>query len=492
MNRYFLKLLAVLFVVKGLMALLIQFGGIHLMPDEAQYWTWSESLSYGYYSKPPGIAWQIRAGTALFGNTEFGVRFGALVISILLPMAIYGLSRAAGLLPRFCFWAATLFTLAPIGFASSIFATTDNGFLLFWTIAAAIFAKSLLEGKAPQFIWIGVAIGLGSLFKWPVYLLWVPILGMSLYLKRFSKQALVAVGISLLGLLPSLLWNIQHDFATVRHVTTSVTPAGWTGNPGAFLAAQIALFSPVIFVLLVMALSSIGGELKKMPHSIAFLWWTTVGCLGAIFALSCMKKVQGNWAVCAYPTAFPLLMSYCAMQSEKIFKWLRIGIIASLLMIASFPFLPYSLNPCKEGIGWNRLAKGIKNAGYDPKEHFLFSDRYQMTSLLSFYPEEKKRAYFLNLQGHRKNQFSYWPSLKDEQLGKTGFFVEVIKGNNAMKKAFEVYDTFKTQLKPYFGNVSEMVTMIPLATDGTQVVKVALVVRCENYNGQEPQQTKKY
>ena len=32
---------------------------LDLSEDEAHYWLWSEHLDYGYYSKPPGIAWVI-------------------------------------------------------------------------------------------------------------------------------------------------------------------------------------------------------------------------------------------------------------------------------------------------------------------------------------------------------------------------------------------------------------------------------------------------
>jgi 4-amino-4-deoxy-L-arabinose transferase-like glycosyltransferase len=80
---------------KVFVALIILYSGIGLMPDEAQYWTWSKELSYGYYSKPPGIAWQIAFGTWLFGDTEFGVRFGSIILSFVLSLGIYWLARGA-------------------------------------------------------------------------------------------------------------------------------------------------------------------------------------------------------------------------------------------------------------------------------------------------------------------------------------------------------------------------------------------------------------
>src|SRR5438445_8019639 len=43
--------------------------------DEAHYWVWSERLAPAYFSKGPAIAFVMRAGTAVFGVNEFGVRF---------------------------------------------------------------------------------------------------------------------------------------------------------------------------------------------------------------------------------------------------------------------------------------------------------------------------------------------------------------------------------------------------------------------------------
>ncbi|MCA9266971.1 MAG: hypothetical protein KDA41_00795, partial [Planctomycetales bacterium] len=47
---------------------------IPLSMDEAQYWIWSRALDFGYYSKPPMIAWLIGATTSLCGDGEACVR----------------------------------------------------------------------------------------------------------------------------------------------------------------------------------------------------------------------------------------------------------------------------------------------------------------------------------------------------------------------------------------------------------------------------------
>ena len=69
-------------------------GTIQLSQDEAYQWVWSKHLALSYYSKPPGIALIQFAGTSLFGDNEFGVRFfSPLFAAILSVMVLRFLAR---------------------------------------------------------------------------------------------------------------------------------------------------------------------------------------------------------------------------------------------------------------------------------------------------------------------------------------------------------------------------------------------------------------
>src|ERR1700761_8001189 len=47
----------------------IRLSPLQLYADEAQYWLWSQHLAFGYFTKPPLLAWIIRA-TTLMGDAE--------------------------------------------------------------------------------------------------------------------------------------------------------------------------------------------------------------------------------------------------------------------------------------------------------------------------------------------------------------------------------------------------------------------------------------
>src|SRR5215475_3616216 len=52
---------------------------LDLRTDEAYYWTWSKEGALSFLDHPPMIAWFIRSGTAIFGDTTLGVRLAGIV-----------------------------------------------------------------------------------------------------------------------------------------------------------------------------------------------------------------------------------------------------------------------------------------------------------------------------------------------------------------------------------------------------------------------------
>src|SRR3954454_17677343 len=63
--------------------------------DEAYYWMWSKNLAGGYYDHPPAVAYVIRAGTMIAGDTELGVRLASILLALPMSFVVY---RAAAIL----------------------------------------------------------------------------------------------------------------------------------------------------------------------------------------------------------------------------------------------------------------------------------------------------------------------------------------------------------------------------------------------------------
>lgn len=390
-----LPTLCFLLLAKALLIVcFILYSGIGLGPDEAQYWTWSRKLAWGYYSKPPGIAWQIWAGTELFGPTELGVRFGSLVLGTLLPLLIYFLGKEAELDSKTAFYAAIGFALTPLGFLASFFAITDVGNAFFWTAALFPLVTALRDKRPINFILLGILIGCGALFKWQIYWLWAVVLVLLAFFPHLRhRQILLGLAVSLLGLLPSFIWNYSHDFATFRHVFSTLNGddvAGVVnrGNALDFIAAQAGLLSPLLFVLW---MASIWALFKEKSEALKFLGWTGLTILFAHIALAVFKKMQGNWCDYIYPGVLVWLAWYAKKGIRK--TLFLAGVALALLSTLVLFFIPQlekthlffvKANPFKHNIGWEGLSKNLLEAGYR-EDNFLFGPTYQITSLLSFY-----------------------------------------------------------------------------------------------------------
>ena len=67
---YLLRLAACLGALLAVRLAAVYPANNDLVLDEAQYWTWSRDLAFGYFSKPPMIAWVIRGASELCGNAR--------------------------------------------------------------------------------------------------------------------------------------------------------------------------------------------------------------------------------------------------------------------------------------------------------------------------------------------------------------------------------------------------------------------------------------
>jgi 4-amino-4-deoxy-L-arabinose transferase-like glycosyltransferase len=135
--------------------------------DEAHYWMWSERLAPAYFSKGPGVAFAIRASTAIFGANEFGVRFFSPVLAAGTSLLLFYLARRlfnvnVGL------WLVIALNVTPIFNIGAFLMTIDPLSIFFWT--AAMFTFWLALERSPQFSWwwpaTGLLIGLGFLSKY--------------------------------------------------------------------------------------------------------------------------------------------------------------------------------------------------------------------------------------------------------------------------------------------------------------------------------------
>jgi undecaprenyl-diphosphatase len=401
----------------------IRQGVLELSFDEAHYWEWARRPDIGYYSKGPLIAYLIRAGTFLFGNTEFGVRFFAPVLSLLGSLLLY---RLGSLLhdEDTGVWSAFLFQAIPLFAAYGVIMTIDAPFVFFWILGLLLFYRACAINTLPEWLLLGLAAGLGLLAKFTMAFFPVSAL-LYLVFSRADRRKLLSPGpyaglaLGLLLLVPLVLWNMDHGWVTFRHnIGHAQLQKGLTFSPASFaefLGSQLGVVTPLVFLMMLYAALR---QRKEGPFS----FWFFIPTLIFFVLKSLQGKVQANWAMAGYLTGIIAFSSVFLKdfgrsgRAKRALVATAIGLAVIVTAVSFYPGalgIPPQLDPSARLRGWKALAihldgGAIPELGKKGKPFFIFSDRYQVSSELAFYLKGQPASYCVNL-GRRMNQYDLWP-----------------------------------------------------------------------------------
>ena len=139
------------------------FNQTDLFFDEAQYWYWSLEPAFGYYSKPPLIAWIIGIFTGVCGSSEFCVRLPSPLLHTLTAIGVFALGTRLYDAKVGAISGLVFATLPGVSFSAGII-STDVPLLVFWVIALLALV-TLFEARDVRSWWpallLGVAFGAG-------------------------------------------------------------------------------------------------------------------------------------------------------------------------------------------------------------------------------------------------------------------------------------------------------------------------------------------
>lgn len=405
-GRQFAALAAAL---TALRILSLMVGRPELGPDEGQYWFWSRTPDFGYFSKPPLIAWSIGATTSIFGDAEWAVRLSAPLYQLGAAIFLFLLTRRiAG--PREALVAGLVWLTLPGVFLSASLATTDAPLVFFWS-AALYFYFILTDARAPAgkaraAALLGAAIGFGFLSK---YAMAYFVIGaaLSLAIAPARRRAAGAANLALAALVslavfaPNLWWNAQNDFKTVAHTAAN---ADWGGNFGhpeqllKFLGEQFAIAGPILLALMLLAAffgrrAASGDRREAMRALIAF----SIPAIAIITVQSFISRAHGNWAAVAYPSAVILATLYCFSDKRALIAMkasLVLHSIVGLGFLAAFTSAAFA-----DGVGASAAFKrlrgweeqGEKIAALSKPYDAIMTDDREVTGELVYYARGGKK-----------------------------------------------------------------------------------------------------
>lgn len=320
---------------------LLNFDGTDLFVDEAQYWLWSQHLDFGYYSKPPMIAWVIWLFTSLGGSDAIvWIRAASpllhMMTALLLIPATTRLtgSAAAG------YWVGVSYASLPAVALSSVFMSTDTVLFPFLALALLAYSHLLQQRSLPFALIMGIAIGCGTLSKYAMLYFPLTTAAAAIFLPR-ARFALRDAAVSALAaisvLAPNIWWNGTHGAATIKHTSDN---AQWNGlqlhldKAAEFFTSQFGVVGPVVFAAMILALIGLFRRRgTAIEAHLAILSWPIVI---AITLQALMSRAYANWAATAYAAGTMLAVIYLLRANPRALTVsLSINGVASLV----FPLL---------------------------------------------------------------------------------------------------------------------------------------------------------
>jgi dolichol-phosphate mannosyltransferase len=444
------RTLAIGLIVYAFALRLTYLGSVELLPEEAYYWNYSRHLDIGYLDHPPMVAWLIRCGTAVFGQSQFGVRIGALCSGVIASVFAYRLTR--NLFGEVGATAAlTLSQILPFFFLSGLLMTPDAPLTAAWAASLYYLERALVAARSDAWWRAGLALGIGAISKYSIALL-VPVTMAFMLWDRDSRrwwrrwEPYAAALLALAVFSPVVLWNAQHEWASFAFQTSRRLAEVPRFALHKLLASALVLITPTGVLAVAAALlcaepaGTGSGDTRRRR---LFLNTAILVPLSVFAAFSLRHEVKLDWTGAPWVAALPVMAAGMIPAGTKLRGlrgWIRAAwtpTLVTLLLIygaglhyltLGLPGLGYGRHIELVPVGWRDLSRRIseiaagvrRDTGVDPL--IVGMDRYAIASELAFYGAEQTKSTVatssVHLFGGNGLMYERWTPLR-AQVGRT-------------------------------------------------------------------------
>ena len=511
-----------------------------LSSDEALYWEWARHLALGYYTHPPMVGWTNALLTGLMGTSAFTVRLTALGYHLGTVALLYQMALEVTGERRVPLLAGLLYVLLPVSIILGTASVTDCPLVFFWAATAWLTKRAVIDGRHGCWYLAGVAAGGMMLSKFFAVLFFPAQLLFLLLHPRYRgelarKEPWLAALIALLVLSPFVYWNATHAWLTFQFNAVSRQAGDRFSllKPLLYLVGQFIAASPVVFVVLLVALAAVlvagwrgvrrpraswhspeQGPAARAENALLYYAVLTAVPLLIFLPVSFEAVIGSHWTAVVYPTGAVVLMAWLYGLPAA---WQRGGTGAGwgaplrlrhprtawaswvLLLACAMPlalillapgvlprrFIAYDEARQHSSVvakywGWHQVGAEIarlrKQYGDLPGGLWFSTRDYSQAAMLGFYTPNHEQ---LVLMGYERQEihgkeFLYWGK-PIKRLGSNSIFVmdEPIFPNNEQR------------IRPYFREVRPLETLVIRDAQG-RVLRKFFFALCLDYQDHEP------
>lgn len=362
-------LILLLAITKFVLPIFLQHPAFELQRDEFLYYEQGQHPAFGYLENPPLLSYLGRI-SSWFGGSVAWIKlwpclFGAatVVVTCLITAELGG-----KLFAQF---------LAGLGIISGAFMRIHFLFqpnvldIFFWTLSAYFIIRYINDKKTIYLCWFCFSLALGFWSKYSVlFMLIALVFSLLLVGKRkifIEKHFRIAVALSILIVLPNILWQYFHNWPLVHHMKELQETQLQYLNKKDFLIDQLLMLSPVILIWT-------GGLIWVFKNSN----WRFIGVAYILVIILIMfGSGKSYYTLGAYPM---LLAAGGAAWEQWVNKnvWKRY-LLCGLILVPTILFIPIMLPIWKpEKLSKFYQSSGVAKSGIlkweDGKEHSLPQD----------------------------------------------------------------------------------------------------------------------
>ena len=396
-ERALRRTLLVLLAITVARLLWLRIGGLDLYPDEAQYWLWSLTPDWGYFSKPPLVAWVIRVTTLLLGDDEAGIRVASPLLHFGTALVIFYTARRL-YDARVAMWSAIAYATLPGISASSLLISTDVPLLFCWALALHGFVRAREAEGWGWWIAVGIAAGFGLLAKYAMAYWLLSALLFLLAVKderRHLPRFLAASALAFALYAPNFLWNLSHRFVSYRHTEANADITGFALHPGAFaefVGSQFGVFGPIFFATLLVIVILLRRVLEDRRAQLLAVF--ALPTLAMMIAVSLLSRAHPNWSAPTYVSATILVVAFLIEHGRAALVTASVALhlvaVAVLLPARDIAHavgwnMPGRLDPVHRLRGWALLGNSVSAVLRQNPDATVLSDNREVLTALTYY-----------------------------------------------------------------------------------------------------------
>ncbi len=364
----FRQLLAVAALIAAMTVLRIVYASvIDLRTDEAYYWTWSKENVLCFLDHPPMIAWFIRFGTLIFGDTNLGVRFAGILAMLATQLLLADIVRRvthdvraivfAALMPEAALYYGLLMAKVSPDIALIPFAVA-----MLWSLV-----RLVESGDGRWWLAAGLFAGLSLLSKFTAVML-LPAVAAFMLVPSWRRRWLIspypwaAALIAVMLFSPVLIWNAGHDWASFRFQLVRATAIHELSlrTVGDFIGLQFGLVGFILLPVVLSGVSLTAWRGYRRGDAVAILLSTAViAPFLYFFWKSLTLRVGDTWPMFMWPAGFAAAAINIALLPREGFpartikstvSWAKAAVASGIVFVVAV-FLYYVVTP------WNFIGR---------------------------------------------------------------------------------------------------------------------------------------